>query len=99
MELKLAEMHRQVGDLTLDERGIAVRGVLIRHLVLPNGLAGTEKVAQFLKSISPNMAVNVMDQYYPSYQAWKYPELSRRINHREYSQALSAMQDLRLFVE
>jgi putative pyruvate formate lyase activating enzyme len=95
----IREMHRQVGDLILDERGIAVRGLLIRHLVLPNGLAGTEKVAEFLGSLSKNMAVNVMDQYYPSYMAWKYPELSRRITQREYHQALSSMEGFRLFLD
>jgi putative pyruvate formate lyase activating enzyme len=95
----IREMYRQVGDLILDERGIALRGVLIRHLVLPNGLAGTEKVAEFLGSLSKNTAVNVMDQYYPSYMAWKYPELSRRITQREYHQALSSMEGFRLFLD
>jgi len=95
----IKEMHRQVGDLILDERGIAVKGLLVRHLVLPNGLAGTEKVAEFLGSLSKNMAVNVMDQYYPSYMAWKYPELSRRITQREYHQALSSMKGFRLFLD
>jgi putative pyruvate formate lyase activating enzyme len=95
----IKEMYRQVGDLILDERGIAIRGLLVRHLVLPNGLAGTEKVAEFLGSLSKNMAVNVMDQYYPSYMAWKYPELSRRITQREYHQALSSMEGFRLFLD
>jgi putative pyruvate formate lyase activating enzyme len=95
----IREMYRQVGDLILDERAIAVRGLLIRHLVLPNGLAGTEKVAEFLGSLSKNMAVNVMDQYYPSYMAWKYPELNRRITQREYYQALSSMEGFRLFLD
>jgi putative pyruvate formate lyase activating enzyme len=95
----IKEMHRQVGDLILDERGIAVKGLLVRHLVLPNGLAGTEKVAEFLGSLSKNTAVNVMDQYYPSYMAWKYPELSRRITQREYHQALSSMKGFRLFLD
>ncbi|WP_448584055.1 radical SAM protein [Thermocrinis sp.] len=95
----LREMHRQVGDLTLDSNGLAIRGVLVRHLVLPNGLAGTEEVAKFLRSLSLNMAVNVMDQYYPAYKAWDYPELSRRINYREYTQALSFMEGFRLFTD
>jgi Uncharacterized Fe-S protein PflX, homolog of pyruvate formate lyase activating proteins, COG1313 len=95
----IREMHRQVGDLILDEKGIAIRGLLVRHLVLPNGLAGTEKVAEFLGSLSKNTAVNVMDQYYPSYMAWKYPELSRRITQREYHQALSSMEGFRLFLD
>jgi putative pyruvate formate lyase activating enzyme len=95
----IKEMYRQVGDLILDERGIAIRGLLVRHLVLPNGLAGTEKVAEFLGSLSKNMDVNVMDQYYPSYMAWKYPELSRRITQREYHQALSSMEGFRPFLD
>jgi putative pyruvate formate lyase activating enzyme len=95
----IREMHRQVGDLILDEIGIAIRGLLIRHLVLPNRLAGTEKVAEFLGSLSKNTAVNVMDQYYPSYMAWKYPELNRRITQREYHQALSSMEGFRLFLD
>ncbi len=95
----LREMHRQVGDLTLDSNGLAIRGVLVRHLVLPNGLAGTEEVAKFLRSLSLSMAVNVMDQYYPAYKAWDYPELGRRINYREYTQALSFMEGFRLFIE
>ncbi len=95
----IKEMHRQVGDLVLDSNGLAVRGVIIRHLVLPNGLAGTEKVAEFLRSLSQRMAVNVMDQYYPSYKAWDYPELSRRITYKEYLQALSFVEGLNLVLE
>lgn len=60
------EMHRQVGDLTLDERGLARRGLLIRHLVMPNGLAGTRPIAEWLaREISPHTYVNVMAQYHP----------------------------------
>lgn len=84
------EMHRQTGDLILDRRGIAQRGLLIRHLVLPNGLAGTAAIVQFLaQEISPNTYLNLMDQYRPCYQAGKYPELTRRISSQEYQQALS----------
>src|SRR5262249_31761647 len=63
----LREMHRQVGPLKLDERGLAKRGVLVRHLVMPGEIAGTESIMQFLASeISPDTYVNVMDQYYPA---------------------------------
>jgi putative pyruvate formate lyase activating enzyme len=83
------EMHRQVGDLVLDERGIAVRGLLVRHLVLPNRLAGTEEVVKFLaEEISPNTYLNIMDQYRPCYKAHQIPELSRRITFEEYEEAL-----------
>ncbi|MEK6570937.1 MAG: radical SAM protein, partial [Bacteroidota bacterium] len=60
------EMHRQVGDLLVDERGIALRGLLIRHLVLPNRIAGSEKVLKFIaEEISIDSYVNIMDQYRP----------------------------------
>jgi len=84
----IKEMHRQVGDLTLDDRGIASRGLLIRHLVLPNGLAGTAAIVQFLaREISPDTYLNLMDQYRPCYQAFKHPELGRRTTEAEYRRA------------
>jgi len=83
------KMHGQVGDLVLDERGIAARGLLVRHLVLPGDLARTGKVMEFLaEEISRNAFVNVMDQYHPAYRALSYPELSRRITREEYRKAL-----------
>jgi putative pyruvate formate lyase activating enzyme len=85
------EMHRQVGDLVLDEHGLARRGLLVRHLVLPNGLSGTEKVLRFLADeISPNTYLNLMDQYYPAYQARQYPQLNRRLKGEEYASAMQA---------
>lgn len=90
------EMHRQVGDLMLDEEGLAVRGVLIRHLVLPQRLADTEIVVQALRDISPRIAINVMDQYMPYYKAYDYPELSRRISSEEYAEALRFAKGLTL---
>ncbi|MEA3342504.1 MAG: radical SAM protein [Chloroflexota bacterium] len=83
------EMHRQVGDLTLDETGIALRGLLVRHLVLPEGLAGTEEVARFLvDEVSRDTYINVMDQYRPCYKAAVLPPLDRRITRAEYERAL-----------
>lgn len=85
------EMQRQVGDLQIDEQGIARRGLLVRHLVLPNQLAGTEKVLQFLaEEISKSVYLNLMDQYHPAYQAGNYKELNRPITTQEYQQALAA---------
>ena len=85
------EMHAQVGDLKLNADGIAERGLLMRHLVLPNGIAGTEQVMQFLaREISPDTYVNVMDQYRPAYRAGEYPELDRMITAAEYEAALEA---------
>lgn len=72
------EMHRQVGDLQI-KKGLAVRGLLVRHLVLPNELAGSFKVIDFLaKQISKNTAINVMDQYRPCFKADKHPAINRR---------------------
>jgi putative pyruvate formate lyase activating enzyme len=83
------EMHRQVGDLVLDENGIALRGLLVRHLVLPDGLAGTDQVARFLaQEVSRDTYINVMDQYRPSYKAGELPSLDRPITGAEYEQAL-----------
>jgi putative pyruvate formate lyase activating enzyme len=84
------EMHRQVGDLILDENGIAQRGLLIRHLVLPEGLAGTDAVLQFIaQEISANTYVNIMDQYHPCYRADEFTALARPITQEEYRSALS----------
>ena len=85
----LREMHRQVGDLALDERGIAQSGLLVRHLVLPNNLAATREVMRFLATeISQDTYVNIMDQYRPAYKAVGHPEIGRRITSEEYTEAL-----------
>ena len=85
------EMHRQVGDLVLDARGIAQRGLLVRHLVLPNGIAGTGDVLRFLaEEISRNTYLNLMDQYHPCYRADEYPALARPLTREEYREALAA---------
>jgi putative pyruvate formate lyase activating enzyme len=85
------EMHRQVGDLVLDARGIAQRGLLVRHLVLPNGIAGTADVLHFLaEEISRNTYPNLMDQYRPCHRADEYPELARPLTQKEYREALAA---------
>jgi putative pyruvate formate lyase activating enzyme len=84
----IREMHRQVGDLVLDERGVAVRGLLVRHLVLPGGLAGTAEVTRVLaEEISSNTCINVMDQYFPAHEAHRHPTLDRRITREEYLEA------------
>jgi putative pyruvate formate lyase activating enzyme len=86
----LREMHRQTGDLVMDTRGVAVRGLLVRHLVLPAGLAGTKEVMRFLaEEISPETYVNVMAQYRPCGEALKHPPLHRRITAGEYENALN----------
>ena len=93
----IKEMHRQVGDLIIGPDGVAKRGLLIRHLVLPRGLSGTRSVLKFIaEEISPNTYVNVMDQYRPCGTAHKYPPLDRRITPEEYAEALKAARDVGL---
>jgi len=93
----IKEMYRQVGNLKLDERGIAWRGLLVRHLILPNGLAGTKKVFSFLADeISPDTYVSIMSQYFPAYRAKGFEELNRRITDKEYEEALTIAQKLDL---
>ena len=83
------EMYRQVGDLSLDEKGVAQRGLLIRHLVLPNRLAGSRAVLEFIaKDVSLDSYVNIMDQYRPAYRAICYSELSRGITTKEYAETV-----------
>ncbi len=82
------EMHRQVGDLVLDEHGIARRGLLLRHLVLPGNLAGTEQVLAFVaREISTDTYLNLMGQYYPCYRADEYPPLNHPVTAAEYGRA------------
>jgi len=82
------EMHRQVGDLQLDGQGLAVRGLLVRHLVLPCRLAGTRQVMQFLaREISTGTYVNIMRQYRPAYLASQHVQLDRRPTPEEFEQA------------
>ncbi len=85
----LREMHRQVGDLEVTG-GVALRGLLVRHLVMPQDLAGSAEVMEFLASLSRDTYVNIMDQYRPCYRAGDFPELSRRITGEEFGRALEA---------
>jgi len=90
----IKEMHRQVGDLIINEKGLAERGLLVRHLVMPGGLAGTREAMRFLaQEISPNTYVNIMAQYRPCGEAAKYPPLNRRITQAEYDEALAIAQE------
>jgi putative pyruvate formate lyase activating enzyme len=90
----LLEMHRQAGDLMLDERGVAYRGLLIRHLVMPGGVAGTRAIIAFIaRKLSKNSYVNIMDQYRPLYRAGEYPAIDRRISSREYREAIEIAEE------
>jgi len=87
----IAEMHRQVGDLVVDEQGVAVRGLLLRHLVMPGGTAGTEEIFKFVaQEISPNTYVNVMDQYRPCGFAHRDDLINRRLSAAEFRKAMEA---------
>lgn len=94
----ICEMHRQVGDLVIDEHGLARRGLLVRHLVMPGCLDDTRNILQFLRELSPRTAVNVMAQYRPAGEVtWRdYPQIARSLTAEEYSQALRAARGLRL---
>jgi putative pyruvate formate lyase activating enzyme len=90
----IIEMHRQVGDLEIDEAGIARRGLLIRHLVLPSGLAGTREIMKFIvKEISSNTYVNIMPQYRPCGRASEMEELSIRLSADDYNNALQTAEE------
>jgi putative pyruvate formate lyase activating enzyme len=94
----LREMHRQVGDLEINEAGVATRGLLVRHLVMPGDAAGTKGVMRFLAmEISRNTYVNVMDQYRPCWEAEKNAAINRRITRGEYEQALEQARQAGLY--
>jgi putative pyruvate formate lyase activating enzyme len=86
----IKEMHRQVGELQLSKRGVALRGLIIRHLVMPDNIAGTDRFVQWVaKELSPTTYVNPMAQYHPEHKTFEYPEISRRITAQEWDQARS----------
>lgn len=88
------EMHSQVGDLEVDEKGIARHGLMVRHLVLPDELAGTRAVAEFIaRKISSQTYANIMDQYRPEYNACNFPQLNRRITRQEYMLAVESVRE------
>jgi putative pyruvate formate lyase activating enzyme len=85
------EMHRQVDALKLDNQGIAIRGLMIRHLVMPNRVAGTEKFVKWVAETLPkNTYVNIMAQYRVEYKAYDYPEIARGITAQEFLEAMSS---------
>jgi putative pyruvate formate lyase activating enzyme len=91
----IREMHRQVGDLVMDERGVALKGLLVRHLILPEDLAGTGEAMKFIaEEISKNTYVNLMDQYRPCFEAKEYHPLDKRITSTEFEQAIKIAREL-----
>ena len=93
----LREMQRQVGDLKLDEDGIAISGLIIRHLLLPDNLAGTARILPWIaKNISQNAYISLMSQYFPAHQAMNHPQLSRAITKKEYQEARAILRSCNL---
>jgi putative pyruvate formate lyase activating enzyme len=85
----IKEMHRQVGDLEIDEQGVARRGLLVRHLVLPDRLAGTQEIVRFLtQEVSSNTYLNIMAQYHPCYKAFDIPSLAHPLQQQEFNEAI-----------
>ena len=96
----IREMHRQVGPLQIDESGLATRGLLVRHLVMPGGIAGTASIMRFLaEEVSPDTYVNVMHQYFPAgrVSAGQFVEINRRVTSVEYDAAIEAARDAGLW--
>ena len=91
----IKEMYRQVGNLVVDECGMAQRGLIVRHLLLPGGLAGSrESLAWLVNEISPEVTVSIMAQYYPAHRALKIPELARKITAQEYEEVIASLEEL-----
>jgi putative pyruvate formate lyase activating enzyme len=91
----IKEMYRQVGNLMVDEFGLAQKGLIVRHLILPNGLAGCEESLTWLaRELSPTVAVSIMSQYLPLHLARRIPLLSRKISTAEYETVLQLLYDI-----
>jgi putative pyruvate formate lyase activating enzyme len=91
----IKEMYRQVGDLEVDDEGVAIKGLIVRHLILPDDIAGSEDSLTWLvKEISPTVFVSIMSQYYPAHRARRYPELNRKITPEEYHKVVRLVEKL-----
>ncbi len=90
----ITEMVRQVGPLVLDDDGVARRGVVVRHLVLPGGAAGSREALDFLAELGVDIQLSLMAQYHPSYRADSYPEIDRRLDGREYKEVVDYARQL-----
>jgi putative pyruvate formate lyase activating enzyme len=93
----IKEMYRQVGNPVLDKSGLVKRGLIVRHLILPNGLAGSREALTWLVSeVSPIITVSIMSQYFPTHRATQIPLLSRKISSSEYEEVLALVNELGL---
>jgi putative pyruvate formate lyase activating enzyme len=95
-KLAVNEMFRQVGNLQVDDQGIAYRGLMVRHLVLPNNQSGSKEVLTYLRELSENIYVNIMDQYRAAGKAYQYNLIKRRITSKEYSEVIQIAKNLGL---
>ncbi|MCK4678646.1 MAG: radical SAM protein [Bacteroidales bacterium] len=94
----ILEMHRQVGDLLFDSKGIAKKGLLIRHLVLPQQLSNTKEIMRFIsEKISRNTYVNIMPQYRPCGRADEVKELARSLSQEEFDEALAVAREMGIY--
>lgn len=91
----ILEMYRQVGDLVIDKNGIAQRGLIVRHLILPNQLENTKKCLEFIRSISENIHLSLMTQYNPLYLASDFPEINRPLNKEEFDKINQMVEELK----
>ncbi|MBI5787907.1 MAG: radical SAM protein [Candidatus Schekmanbacteria bacterium] len=95
--IAIKEMQRQAGRLSMDDNGIAVKGLIIRHLVLPNHLAGSREILKFIaEEISPHTFISLMGQYFPAFKASENPHIARRINQEEYQEAIDCLSEFEL---
>ena len=93
----IREMYRQVEDIITDETGIALKGMIVRHLILPDRLAGSDNSLRWLANeVSPSVMVSIMSQYYPTGNARKVPQLSRAISIDEYQEVVKLAEELGL---
>ncbi len=90
----IAEMYRQVGNLKIDDQGIAYNGLLVRHLVLPENQSGSKEVLDFLSSLSKDIHINIMDQYRPEGKAHQYNKINRRITSEEFNKVVQMAEKL-----
>ena len=91
----IKEMYRQVGNLVVDEKGVAQKGLIVRLLILPNRLAGTpDSLAWLAREVSPQVTVSIMSQYYPTHKAPRIPLLSRTISSEEYDEVIEMLEKL-----
>ena len=90
----ISEMYRQVGDLKVDDRGVAKKGLIVRHLVLPSDFENTFECLRFIRSISDNIHLSLMTQYYPLYKAKDFPEINRTLSEEEFEKIMEYLEKL-----